>query len=89
MPYIENELGRYYQIPELIMMAKYKGCGNGQILVCNWTEEMLDMDYLDEANWVIQEQNLNMHPDAGEILNKNINTTIYRANFSSGSACLF
>lgn len=89
MAQINNEHGRYYPIPETLMMKKYHGCGNGQIVLCKETDEILDMDYLDEADWIIQDQNIAMHHLAGEVLNEDEKRIIYRANFSCGSACLF
>jgi hypothetical protein len=81
--------GDYYIIPNALADEKYKGCGNGQIVVAE-DGTVIDMDYLDEADWIIKEQNFVSHDDAGEVLGvTEEGHTIYRVNFSCGSACLF
>jgi hypothetical protein len=81
--------GDYYIIPNALADEKYKGCGNGQIVVAE-DGTVVDMDYLDEADWIIKEQNIVLHDDAGEVLGvTEEGHTIYRVNFSCGSACLF
>lgn len=83
-----NNLGTYYSIPAS-MASKYRGCGNGRIIVQKSSNRIIDFSYLDENDEPIGEQNIAMHPDAGEILDENEHYITYRANFSCFQACLF
>ena len=80
--------GLCYKIPPHLF-TKYHGCGNGQIVINKHSNELLDMDYLDENDMVIDDNNIEMREDAGEVLNQTKLTITYRANFSCYDACLF
>ena len=84
-----NDLGVYYTIPEKVGRKKYKGCGNGRIVVNRLTDEVIDMDYLDDNLEPLDEQNIHMSDEAGQILALTETTMIVRANFSCWHACLF
>lgn len=88
MPFFENEHGRYYEIPETLL-GKYLGCGCGQIVVENETNEVIDLAHVDEADWVISTKNPLMTTKAGEVINKTSATTTYRVNFRCAKACFF
>jgi hypothetical protein len=80
---------KVYEINSHLLEHKYRGCGNGQIIVKKESGVVVDMDYLDEADWIIKDQNVNMHENAGEVLDEDDNTITFRANFSRCQACLF
>jgi hypothetical protein len=84
-----EEVKKYYNMPEPLVRDKYKGCGNGQIKVALDGDIVVDMNYLDGEGHIMYEQNVAMHPDAGEELFRNSRFVIYRANFSCTQACLF
>lgn len=84
-----NNLGTWYDLPDFLLDKKYHGCGNGQIVIEKESGQIVDMDYLDEADWIIEDQNIAMHPDAGEVISETDQTITYRANFSCCTACLF
>ena len=84
----ENNLGVFYSLP-MGLSNKYRGCGNGKIVVNTNNDEVIDFDYLDEKDEIIKEQNVAMHQDAGEVLLVADHYTTYRANFSCYQACLF
>jgi hypothetical protein len=80
---------KVYEINSHLLESKYRGCGNGQIVVDKESRVVVDMDYLDEADWIVKDQNVNMHDDAGEVLGETDKTITFRANFSRCQACLF
>lgn len=84
-----NEHGKYYGLNSDLLDHKYKGCGNGQIVIDKNTDAVISMDYLDGCDQPISEQNVRMHTDAGEVIRENDSTITYRANFSCCQACLF
>jgi len=88
----ENNNGVYYDLPDRFSHEhedKYHGCGNGSITIDKASGAVIDMAYLDEDDKPMPEQNIMMHPKAGEILDENDFTITYRANFSCWQACLF
>lgn len=81
--------GICYKIPNSLADRKYHGCGNGIIVVDDKTGEVVDMNYLDANDHVINRQNYNMIENAGDLFESRAEQTVFRANFSCGQACLF
>ena len=66
----------------------YHGCGNGFIVIDKETGRVNEMQYTENGK-VIDEQNIMMCRDAGDILEETENSLKVRANFSCHTACLF
>lgn len=78
-----------YDIPKKLLKAKYKGCGNGIVVIDKSTRKVLDMDYTDSKLRPLTEQNISMTKAAGKKIREDDATITYRANFSSCQVCLF
>jgi hypothetical protein len=68
---------------------KYRGCGNGIVKIEKSKGMVLDFDYTDEKLRPLDDQNISMCDDAGEIVREDDRTITYRANFSSYTICLY
>ena len=79
---------KFWKIPENLL-DKYRGCGNGIVVVDKQTDQVLDWSYTDQRLRRINDQNLFMCEDAGRVIKDDDKTTTYRANFSCGDALLF
>jgi len=79
--------GTHYQIQGR-MLDKYKGCGNGCVVVNDSTGMIIDMWYgtIDKK---LDDQNIDMTDQAGKVVAKGKGKTTYIANFSCCDACLF
>lgn len=78
-----------YSIPKPLLKSKYKGCGNGIVIIEKGTRKVLDFDYTDSKLRPLAEQNINMTKSAGKKIRETDTTITYRANFSSCQVCLF
>ncbi len=68
---------------------KYRGCGNGIVKIDKSKGMVLDFDYTDEKLRPLDDQNIMMCDDAGEVIREDERTITYRANFSSYTICLY
>lgn len=68
---------------------KYRGCGNGFIVVDKATNQVVDMAYSDDGVSRLDDQNMEMCADAGRVIKEDQRTITYRVNFSCWTACLF
>ena len=80
---------KVYSIPRELLEKKYKGCGNGIVVIDKATNAVLDFDYTNSKLKPINEQNINMTKAAGKKIREDDGTITYRANFSSCQVCLF
>jgi len=78
-----------YSIPAPLLESKYKGCGNGIVIIEKGTRKVLDFDYTDSKLRPLGEQNISMSKAAGKKIREDNSTITYRANFSSCQVCLF
>lgn len=78
-----------FKIPEPLLEQKYKGCGNGIVVIEKGTRKVLDFDYTDSKLRPLGQQNINMTKSAGKKIREDDATITYRANFSSCQVCLF
>jgi hypothetical protein len=84
---ISNE--QVFTIPEDLLSKKYKGCGNGIVVIEKNTRRVLDIDYTDSKLRPIKTQNISMTNTAGKKIREDDATITYRANFSACQVCLF
>lgn len=68
---------------------KYRGCGSGIVKIDKTKKMVLDFDYTDEKLRPLDDQNILMCDDAGEVVREDDRTITYRANFSSYTICLY
>jgi len=85
----KNDIGYYFPLQvcgNKTVSDKYRGCGNGYIVVCKGTGDVIDMAYgLGESV-----QNVGMCEINGvEVVAESDDTISYRCNFSCYQACLF
>jgi len=78
-----------FSIPKPLLESKYKGCGNGIVIIEKGTRKVLDFDYTDSKLRPLGEQNISMSKAAGKKIREDDSTITYRANFSSCQVCLF
>jgi hypothetical protein len=78
-----------FSIPKPLLESKYKGCGNGIVIIEKGTRKVLDFDYTDSKLRPLGEQNISMSKAAGKKIREDEKTITYRANFSSCQVCLF
>jgi hypothetical protein len=78
-----------FSIPNTLLKNKYKGCGNGIVIIEKGTRKVLDFDYTDSKLRPLGEQNISMTKSAGKKIREDDSTITYRANFSSCQVCLF
>ena len=79
---------RTYRIP-MHLDEKYRGCGNGIVVIHKPTNSVIDFDYTDGKLRPLKEQNIVMSKQAGKKIAEDDSKVTYRANFSSYTICLF
>lgn len=87
-----HQLGRYYSLLDHFGEDKerrYRGCGNGFIVVSKATGEVVEMSYADDGVTICREPNFVTCWDAGSVLSENVEQVVYRVNFSMRKALLF
>ena len=78
----------YVTIPGSLI-NKYHGCGNGIATFNAETGDLIDFDYLDENGNIIEEQNVDMTENAGDIYELCDGKVTLYANFSCYQVVLF
>ena len=78
-----------FSIPKTLLKTKYKGCGNGIVIIEKGTRKVLDFDYTDSKLRPLGGQDISMSKAAGKKIREDEKTITYRANFSSCQVCLF
>lgn len=73
---------------DIMINVKYKGCGNGFVVIDKATGTVVDMAYTKNGRR-IKVQNICMSGEAGTILSNTKTKLKVRANFSCPNACLF
>jgi hypothetical protein len=80
---------KVFSIPHDLLESKYKGCGNGIVVIDKSTQTVVDFDYTSARLKPQKEQNISMTKSAGKKIREDEKTITYRANFSSCQVCLF
>jgi len=80
---------KVFSIPRDLLESKYKGCGNGIVVIDKSTQTVIDFDYTTARLKPQKEQNISMTKSAGKKIREDEKTITYRANFSSCQVCLF
>jgi hypothetical protein len=80
---------KVFSIPRDLLESKYKGCGNGIVVIDKSTQTVIDFDYTTARLKPQKEQNISMTKSAGKKIREDEQTITYRANFSSCQVCLF
>ena len=59
----------WYNIPTDLLERKYRGCGNGFVIIDKPTGKVVSMEYTEDGE-IVDEQNIFMSEEAGNILSE-------------------
>lgn len=85
---LRSRESKTYRIPKALD-KKYRGCGNGIVVIDKKTNKILDFDYTNSKLQPLSEQNITMSRSAGKKIREDEKTITYRCNFSSYEVCLY